>query len=145
MHIEIAEGIRSLLIVDDEVIIGLLMEDLARELGVTNVYTCTDCESALRIIREHQLDMAILDLNVVDGTTAPVADELERLGIAFAFASGSDSGALEPRHADRQLISKPFLDDDFKRIVLDTWTLARQSTGSLQHRSERVAPFRATD
>jgi CheY-like chemotaxis protein len=125
MHVEIGEGIRSVLIVEDEMIVAMLMEDLVRELGVVDVYICPDVASALETVESRSVDCAILDLRIRDGSSTPVADALARKGIPFVFASGSDAGALKDRHADRPMISKPFLDDDLKLVVLDTWTLAR--------------------
>jgi CheY-like chemotaxis protein len=127
MHIQIGEGIRSVLIVEDEMIVAMLIEDLMRELGVVDVHICPDAASALQIVETCAIDCAILDLRIRDGSSTPVADALAEKAIPFVFSSGSDAGALEERYADRPMISKPFLDDDLKLIVLDTWTLARSN------------------
>jgi CheY-like chemotaxis protein len=124
MHVEIGEGIRSVLIVEDEMIVAMLIEDLMRELGVTDVLICPDVASALETLKTRSIDCAILDLRVRDGNSTPVADALAAKGIPFVVSSGSDAGALEDRHAGRPMIGKPFLDDDLKLIVLDTWALA---------------------
>jgi CheY-like chemotaxis protein len=145
MHIEIDEGIRSVLIVEDEMIVALLMEDLMRELGVREVHICADAASALATIRTEVIDCAILDLRVRDGNTSHVADALAEAGIPFVFSSGSDAGALADRHAHRPLISKPFLDDDLQLIVLDTWTMARSERAIVPEVHARVAPSGATD
>lgn len=125
MHIQIGEGIRSVLIVEDEMIVAMLIEDLMRELGVVDVHVCPDAASALQIVETCTIDCAILDLRVRDGSSTPVADALAAKAIPFVFASGSDSGALEDRYAGHPMIGKPFLDDDLKLIVLDTWSLSR--------------------
>ena len=125
MHVQIGEGIRSVLIVEDEMIVALLMEDLMRELGVKEIQLCPDVDSALEAVATRSFDCAILDLRIRGGASTPVADALAEKAIPFVFSSGSDAGALEARHADRPLISKPFLDDDLKLVVLDTWSLAR--------------------
>lgn len=143
MHIEIDEGIRSILIVEDEMIVAMLMEQIVRELGVDNVHLCTDAASALDIVASHAIDLAVLDMQVRDGTTDAVADLLANKGIPFVFSSGSDVGALPERHLDRPMIAKPFLDDDFKLVILDTWTL--HSSGAAGRRGERVATSGASD
>ncbi len=144
MHIEIDEGIRSVLIVEDEMIVAMLMEDLVRELGVEAVYLCTDAASALAALADRSIDFAILDMQVRDGTTTAVADALTEKGIPFVFSSGSDVSALPERHADRPMLSKPFLDDDLKLVILDTWTLSRSATSHRQP-GQRVATHGATD
>ena len=144
MHIELDEGIQSILIVEDEMIVAMLMEELVRELGVRDVYVFTTASSALEALAEKSIDLAILDMQVRDGTTTAVADVLAEKGIPFVFSSGSDASALPPRHADRPMISKPFLDDDLKLVILDTWTLSRSSTARPQP-GQRVATHGATD
>jgi CheY-like chemotaxis protein len=144
MHIEIDEGISSVLIVEDEMIVAMLMEDLMRELGVRDVHICTDTASALDSIAQGKIDFAILDMQVQDGTTVPVADLLAERAIPFIFSSGSDVDALPSEHASRPMIGKPFHDDDLKLVVLDTWTLAR-STGASGTTAQRVATSGASD
>jgi CheY-like chemotaxis protein len=143
MHIEIDEGIGSVLIVEDEMIVAMLMEELVRELGVDEVYVCTDAASALDVVANKAIDLAVLDMKVRDGTTGAVADALADKGIPFIFSSGSDIGALPDRHAARPMVSKPFLDDDFKLVILDTWTLHSSAQGSRP--AERVATSGASD
>lgn len=145
MKIEIDEGIRSVLIVEDEMIVAMLMEDLVRQLGVRDVHLAADSASALDIVRTKQVDCAILDLRLRDGTSMAVADALAEQGIPFLFSTGSDPGALDPRHAARPMISKPFLDDDFQLILLDTWTLAQSVRAADGHAGLRVATSGATD
>lgn len=145
MHVEIKEAIRSVLIVEDEMIVAMLMEDLLRSLGVEDVYIAIDVTSALAVIESKPIDCAVLDLWVRDGNTMTVADTLAEKGIPFVFSSGSDAGALDPRHAGRPMINKPFMDDDFKLIVLDTWTLAHSPRAVDAQTGSRVARFGATD
>lgn len=145
MKIEIDEGIRSVLIVEDEMIVAMLMEDLVRQLGVRDVHICADSASALEVVRTQSVDCAILDLRLRDGTSMQVADALADKDIPFLFSTGSDVGALEPRHAGRPMISKPFMDDDFRLILLDTWSLARTGRSVGSQDGLRVAPFGASD
>ena len=145
MHIEINEAIRSVLVVEDEMIVAMLMEDLLRSLGVEEVYIAADVKSALKLLETRPVDCAVLDLWVRDGDTMAVADILVDKGIPFVFSSGSDAGAIAERHAARPLISKPFLDDDFTLIVLDTWTLAQSQRARRGVGGSRVARFGATD
>jgi CheY-like chemotaxis protein len=144
MHIEIDEGIRSILIVEDEMIVAMLMEDLVRELGVEDVFVCADAASALALIVDRSIDLAVLDMQVRDGTTIAVADMLTERGIPFVFSSGSEIGAFPERHSHRPMINKPFLDDDLKLVILDTWTLSRSATAYRQP-GQRVATHGATD
>jgi CheY-like chemotaxis protein len=145
MHIQINEAIHSVLILEDEMIVAMLMEDLVRELGVSEVHICPDVPSALNVLHTNRVDCAILDLWLRDRNSMEVADLLAEKGIPFLFSSGSDAGALDERHADRPMISKPFLDDDLKLILLDTWSLSRHSAPVAGDGGLRVATSWATD
>jgi CheY-like chemotaxis protein len=145
MHVQIDEAIHSVLIVEDEMIVAMLMEDLVRELGVRDIHICSDSASALEIVRTMCIDCAILDLRLRDGTSMGVADALADRDIPFLFSTGSDVDALEPRHAGRPMISKPFMDDDFRLILLDTWSLVRTGRSVGSQDGLRVAPFGASD
>lgn len=152
MHIQISEGLHSVLIVEDEMIVAMLMEDLVRDLGATEVYLCVDTTSALEVLRTQKIDCAVLDLRVRDGDTGQVADLLADKAVPFLFSSGSDVNAIGTRHAARPLISKPFHDDDFKLIVLDTIRMAQpetpiegQSMPPEGDAGQRVATSGATD
>jgi CheY-like chemotaxis protein len=145
MHVEINESIRSILILEDEMIVAMLMEDLVRDLGVTEIHICPDVASALDVLRTNHIDCAVLDLWLRDRDSMEVADMLVEKGIPFVFSSGSDATALADRHADRPMISKPFLDDDLKLIILDTWSLSRSSSRFNGDAGLRVATSASTD
>ena len=121
MHVEISEGIRSVLIVEDEGLLALMMEDLVRDLGAADIHVCCDLESASKIADSVELDCAILDLRIRNASSTAIADTLARRAIPFLYSTGSAVDVLEDRHRGRPLLSKPFSDDDFKRALLDTW------------------------
>jgi CheY-like chemotaxis protein len=145
MQVQISEAIHSVLIVEDEMIVAMLMEDLVRDLGVRDIHVCNDVGSALEMLQGTDVDCAILDLWLRDRDSMPIADLLAERGIPFVFSSGSDASALAPQHAHRPMISKPFLDDDLKLIVLDTWTMAQSQRASQAQGGQRVATSRPTD
>jgi len=125
MHIEIDEGIRSVLIVEDEGLVAMMMEDLVRELGVKDIHICSDVASALKLAETADIDCAVLDLWVRDGSSIGVADALAKRGIPFLFSSGSSADAVAQRHAHRPMLGKPFTDDDFKTFLLDAWMVGQ--------------------
>jgi CheY-like chemotaxis protein len=121
MHVQIEEGIHSVLIVEDEGLLALMMEDLVRELGATDVHLCGDLASAMQMARSAEIDCAVLDLKVRGGTSTAIADTLSLRSIPFLYSTGSAPDGLELRHRSRPILFKPFSDDDFKRALLDTW------------------------
>ncbi|HEX4298038.1 MAG TPA: response regulator [Devosia sp.] len=145
MHIEISEAIRSVLIVEDEALVAMMMEELVRELGVTDVHVCGDVASALELARLADIDCAVLDIRLRDGSSIEVADALAARGVPFMFSTGSDSEALEGRHAGRPFIGKPFRDDDFTTLLLDTCRLGGAMPPVTTADALRVATFTPSD
>ena len=128
MRIEISEGIRSVLIVEDEGMVAMLMEDLVRELGVRDIHICSTVAAAREIAKIADIDCAVLDLRLTDGSALEIADILATRGIPFVFSTGSTRDSVEDRHGDRPWLSKPFTDDAFKTILLDAWTVGGMAT-----------------
>ena len=100
----------SVLILEDEALVSLMLEDLVREMGVRVIDVFAAASEALRAIADRPYDLAVLDIVVRDGMSTAVADALDERGIPFLFSSAVGADALEPRHRDRPLVTKPFED-----------------------------------
>ena len=101
---------RTVLILEDEALVSLMLEDLVREMGARAIDVFAAASEALRAIAARRYDLAVLDIVVRDGVCTPVADALDEQGIPFIFSSAIGSDALEPRHRHRPLVTKPFED-----------------------------------
>jgi CheY-like chemotaxis protein len=103
---------RSILIVEDEPLIAMMLEDFLDSLGHSIVGTCETVEEALSKVDEGGFDVAIVDVQLKNGEHIwPVADRLSEQGIPFILATG---GLIEPppaQHADAPVLSKPFTID----------------------------------
>ncbi|MXO58793.1 response regulator [Altererythrobacter salegens] len=98
---------QTVLIVEDEPIIGLLLEDLVLDAGGKPVITNT-IAGAMTALSKHSIDAAILDVNVHGEKTYPVAEALMAQGIRFIFASGYGD-ALHPEGFESvPTITKPY-------------------------------------
>ncbi len=149
MQVVIANGdlaLGSVLILEDEGLVAMMMEDAVRELGVERVEVCPDTASALALLAVQDFDCAILDVRLRDGSSGRVADELARRGIPFLFSTGSGLDGVAAAHRSRPLINKPFADEDFKQKVLDTVVARRMGPrlGDVVERA-RVATAVASD
>ena len=81
------------LIVEDEILVAMDLSDLLEELGFQVVGPAARVEDALGLIdRETGIDVALLDINLAGDRSWPVARELLRRGIGFAFLSGYELG-----------------------------------------------------
>ena len=103
---------RSILIVEDEPLIAMMLEDFLAELGHNVVASCESVEAALGHVDAGGFDVAILDVQLKDGQRAwPVADRLAAAGTPFVLATG---GHLEPppeAHAHAPVLAKPYTID----------------------------------
>lgn len=107
---------RSVLIVEDEPLIAMMLEDYLTELGKTVVGPADSCAEALALIADGGIDAAILDVNLRGGETSwAIADALARAGIPFLFASGGRGDGVDGPHADRPVLAKPFTMDAVAR------------------------------
>ena len=102
----------SVLIVEDEPLIAMMLEDFIDALGHTVAGTVDSVEAALERVGDTAFDLAILDVHLRGGEPSwPVADALADRGTAFVVATG---GMIEPppaRHAAVPTLPKPFTMD----------------------------------
>jgi DNA-binding NtrC family response regulator len=99
---------RSILIVEDEPLIAMMLEDFILSLGHEVRGPCESVEEALAAIKGDGFDIAILDVNLKGESVWPVATALRELGIPFVLATG---GHVEPPPAefrDVAMIEKPY-------------------------------------
>ena len=105
-------GKRSILIVEDEPLIAMMLEDFLETLGHEVVATCESVEEAMDRVKAGGFDVAIIDVQLKDGKHVwPVADRLAEEGTPFVIATG---GHVEPppsRHAAAPILSKPYTID----------------------------------
>jgi two-component sensor histidine kinase len=99
----------STLLVEDSLIISLDAEDILVRLGAEHVSTQATAQGALDYLDAAKPSLAILDINLGDRTSFPVADRLRELGVPFLFASGyGEQASLPPEHRDRPVVQKPY-------------------------------------
>ncbi|HYW14740.1 MAG TPA: response regulator [Allosphingosinicella sp.] len=99
---------RSILIVEDEPLIAMMLEDFLDSLGHIVAGTCDTVADALVRVGEGGFDVAIIDVNLNGEQVWPVADRLAAQGVPYVLATG---GHIEPppaAHANVPVLSKPF-------------------------------------
>lgn len=108
---------RSILIVEDEPLIAMMLEDFLESMGHTITGTCETVDQALAEADKGGFDLAILDVNLKGESVWPVAAALRSKGTPFVLASG---GHVEPPPAefeDAPMIEKPFTIDRVTPII----------------------------
>ena len=115
---------KTLLVVEDQLIIALDLEMVLRDQGAANVHVVGTAEDGLRVIASTKFDAAVLDVNLGSSTSFPVARELLRLGIPFIFATGyGNEIEFPPDLRSAPLVSKPYSETSI-RDALTTAGLA---------------------
>jgi CheY-like chemotaxis protein len=109
---------RSILIVEDEPLIAMMLEDFLDSLGHNVVATCDTLEDCLEWADRGGFDVAIIDVNLKGGESVwPLADKLAENGIPFLVATG---GHVEPppaQHAAAPVLSKPYTIDAIEPAI----------------------------
>lgn len=102
----------SILLVEDEPLIAMMLEDFLDTLGYTSCGCVDNVGGALDRIAQGGVGAAILDVRLRGGEASwPIADALADGGIPFVLATG---GHIEPppeRHVDAPVLAKPFTMD----------------------------------
>ena len=113
---------RSILIVEDEPLIAMMLEDFLETLGHDVVGTCESVDEAIARIDAGGFDLAIIDVQLKDGKQVwPVADRLAEGGTPFVIATG---GHVEPppeQHADAPILSKPYTIEAIQPALEQAW------------------------
>jgi len=108
----------SVLIVEDEPLITMMLEDFLDGLGHRVAGTADSVAEALAHVEAGGFDLAILDVHLRDGAASwPVADALADRGVKFLIATG---GQIEPppeRHAKALALPKPFTIDGVRAAI----------------------------
>ena len=104
------------LLVEDTMIIALDAEDVLLGLGATSVDIASTINEALRLIRTTPPDFALLDINLGDENSFPIALKLRALNIPFAFATGYGEQIEMPAALQNvPIIQKPYNADTVQR------------------------------
>ena len=98
----------SVFLVEDEVMIRMMVSDMLVELGHRVTAEAGDLEQAIRLAQTADFSLAILDVNLADKLSTPVADIVNSLGRPIIFASGYGSSGLPPAYRNLPALQKPF-------------------------------------
>ncbi len=111
---------RSVLLVEDSLIIALDAEDITGRLGAETVSTSSTVQAAIDLLETITPSLAILDINLGDHNSFPVADRLSEMGVPFFFASGyGEQAKLPMEHRMRPVVQKPYTLENVARAVAE--------------------------
>jgi len=102
---------RSILIVEDEPLIAMMLEDFLESLGHRVAATCDTVDGALDKAEAGGFDLAILDVNLKGENVWPVATRLREKKVPFVIATGGHVDPPPPEFNDAPVIEKPYTVD----------------------------------
>ncbi len=114
----------SVLIVEDEVMIRMMVADMLEELGYTIAGEAGDINEAIRLAQSIEFDIAILDVNVNGQVISPVAEVIQRQKRPFVFATGYGAQGLPEPFRNRPTLQKPFQMEMLAQVLATTLAAA---------------------
>jgi CheY-like chemotaxis protein len=106
-----------MLVVEDEALVAMALEDMLLHLGCTVIGPALRLKPALQLAAAEQLDGAVLDINLGDDRSFPVAEILGARSVPFLFASGYGGSGLEPPFAGSPVLAKPYCLDALENAL----------------------------
>ena len=107
------------LIVEDE---WLIAEDLRGDLeerGYGVLGPVPSCEEAMNILRSGEVNLAVVDTELSDGTCETVLEECDRLGVPVIIFTGHSEAP--PYAATRPMLGKPHQQSSLDRALDEIW------------------------
>jgi CheY-like chemotaxis protein len=99
----------SVLLVEDETLVRMMMAGMIEELGHNVVAEAGNIADALKFAKTAEFGIAVLDINVGGDRIEPVAEIIDGRHLPFIFASGYGAAGLPEKFRDRPVLQKPFL------------------------------------
>lgn len=116
----IFEGV-TILILEDEPIIGLALEDMLSRDGAS-VLHASRIEEAQELLSTQQIDSAVLDVNVHGIFSYGVAATLAERKIPFIFATGYGDRSHPPEFSTVPTVAKPYSAKDIRKALVEAET-----------------------
>jgi len=110
--------VRRVLLVEDNMIIAMDTEEVLREIGVDHVDVVGSVGEARLRLQGERYDLALLDYNLGDETSLPLAYELAEAAVPLAFATGyGDSTPAIDKLPHAGVLKKPYTREDIAALL----------------------------
>lgn len=114
----------TILIVEDEPLIQLDLVQRLECAGAT-VVRAADVRNACKLIDEHAVSAALLDVNLGDTDCSGICEQLSGRGVRFCFHTGYSVSPVFQQWPDAVVIPKP---TSFRELVSTLATLCERDT-----------------
>jgi DNA-binding NtrC family response regulator len=110
---------RSVLVVEDEVLIAMELEDALTGAGCSPVRLAATVSDALRALSEAAPDVAVLDVSVSGDAIYPVADALADISVPYVLLTGHSVESMPERMRGRPVLPKPYDPRELLSLLAD--------------------------
>jgi two-component sensor histidine kinase/CheY-like chemotaxis protein len=107
-----ATGTPRLLLVEDEVVVGLFMQDLLKTIGYRPTEPIARLSEAISAATNERFAGAVLDMNLNGEIVYPLAELLTEQRVPFLFVTGYSPQSLDPRFTRVPVLQKPVVQDE---------------------------------
>lgn len=107
----------AILLVEDDAFIAFDTLDALRALGHAVIGPCAGVAEALALVEREAPAFALLDVNLGEETSFPVAERLAAMGIPFALITGYDAVAIPAAYEEAPLLQKPATHEEIGTLV----------------------------
>lgn len=107
-------------LVEDEPLIAMAIKDMLVELGFEVVGPYNKVSEAFAAVSNHDVNAAILDVNLGGELIYPVAECLMVKGVPFVFTTGYGAEAIDDRFASYRVLQKPIQRQALKNAFVIT-------------------------
>ncbi|NNU17402.1 GAF domain-containing protein [Parvularcula sp. ZS-1/3] len=109
---------QTALLVEDNLVLAMDMVDSISRLGAEHIETAATVETALRELKMHKFDFAVLDMNLRGTVSFEIAERLIELQIPFIFVTGYGSRIdVPPELRDIPILTKPVDDGSLSHAL----------------------------
>lgn len=106
---DLAALLDECLVVEDNLFIAVDAEDMLRKLGAGEIQLARSIAEAKALMAERRFSFALLDVNLGDETSLPIARDLRTVKTPFAFGTGyGEVMDREAALANAPVVSKPY-------------------------------------
>ena len=134
------------MIVEDQAILAMELELVLGDAGCDVVGCAMDRDSAFAIAERHRPELALVDINLLDGMTGPqIAKRLvEDFGAAVIFLTANPEQIPEGFAGALGAVSKPFDEETIRAVVVFAHQFISTRTLGAAPRRFRLAPWLTT-
>jgi CheY-like chemotaxis protein len=107
----------SILLVEDEVLIRMMLVDMVRDIGHQVVAEAGSVDEGCLLAKREEYDLAIIDINLNGMNASPVAEAVVGRALPFFFLTGYGAKGVPDKFKDAPVLAKPCSPDTLKRKI----------------------------